>query len=148
MGGSVPWYHSCCTPILWEIKNNCFTNWGQLVQLTYKLSLYENRKSPHILLTNPQNSPVHLKILVDIIKILDLGNKNPSCRNSHSFSVPLQCKCSTWSSLRPESLWNVNSRDVIYQKKEKGKGYLKTRWMKNLKSSPQILWKSLSHPSR
>lgn len=48
---------------------------------------------PIFFFTNPQTSPIHLKRIVEIVKILALGNKSPSCGNLHSFPVSLKCDC-------------------------------------------------------
>ena len=84
------------------------------------------------MLTYPQTSSTHLKMLADIVKDQDIGNiincpalkkkkehlnnnylrhliigkyapKLLSGENLHPFSVPLRCKFSTMSSLGPES---------------------------------------------
>lgn len=118
MGGSAPSFHLGYNPILGGIKNNCPTNWGQLVQLIFdKCSLYKKRKSPPILFTHPQTNSVLLRRLVGILKIIALGNKITFWRNVHSFAVPLRCKCSSWCLGR--------NPDRSYQKKKK-KG--KTIW--------------------
>lgn len=112
------WYHLRCDPIPWEIKiwSPYCTDLGKIRNVPSEII-----QSPPILFTNPQTSPVYLRRLLSIIKILALGNKILSWRNLNFSPVPLRGICFLPGFLRelllrPFAIPKMEGKDVGWGK--------------------------------